>query len=195
MLSVVARCLIGFFLYAVSSAIVFAENNSGQIPAISDSYLLQPGDVIELIVWKEPDLTRELLIGPDGYVSISLVGSIAASGKTLSELRKTVQSSLSTYVNSPSVTVNLRGVGGSKIYVIGRVLRPGEFPLNQPTDILQALSKAGGLTPFADANKIKIIRRVEGKQSVMDFNYDHISRGKGLDKNILLVSGDTILVP
>ena len=111
------------------------------------------------MVWKEPDLSREILIGPDGFISIPLIGEVEAKNKTIDELRVDIKKRLSAVVNEPSVNISLRNVAGNKIFIIGKVARPGEYPLSQPVDVLQALSKAGGVTPFADASDIKIIRR------------------------------------
>ncbi len=197
MLVIVKNCLFvwaGWLLWALACwaaepAGQAADNQSNQ------GYYLQAGDVIELSVWKEPDLTREILIGPDGFISIPLIGAVEAKNKTLDVLRVEIKNRLSSVVNEPSVNISLRGVGGSKIFVLGKVARPGEYPLTQPVDVLQALSKAGGVTPFADAGDIKIIRRTGQDQAVIRFNYNQVERGKHLEQNITLASGDTILVP
>lgn len=170
-----------------------ADNPAPVIDA--DGYSLQAGDVIELLVWKEPDLTREILIGPDGFISVPLIGAVNAKNLTLEGLRNEIKRRLSAFVNEPNISVSLRNVAGNKIFVLGKVARPGEYPLTQPVDILQALSKAGGFTPFADPGDIKIIRRQSGAQTVIKFNYLQVERGKNLDQNITLISGDTILVP
>lgn len=170
-----------------------AENSTSAVEA--DGYFLQAGDVIELLVWKEPDLTREILIGPDGFISVPLIGIVNAKNATVESLRNEIKRRLSEFVNDPNINISLRSVAGNKIFVLGKVARPGEYPLTQPVDILQALSKAGGFTPFADPGDVKIIRRQSGVQTVIKFNYSQIERGKNLDQNITLVSGDTILVP
>ncbi|HMW73364.1 MAG TPA: polysaccharide biosynthesis/export family protein [Cellvibrionaceae bacterium] len=175
--------------YAAEPVATTANTNN------KDAYFLQAGDVIELLVWKEPDLSREILIGPDGFISIPLIGAVEAKNKTLDELRLEIKKRLSTVVNEPSVNISLRGVAGNKIFILGKVARPGEYPLTQPVDVLQALSKAGGVTPFADASDIKIIRRTGQDQAVIRFNYNQVERGKHLEQNVTLASGDTILVP
>lgn len=172
-----------------------AEPLSAPVANKAESYYLQAGDVIELLVWKEPDLSREILIGPDGFISIPLIGAVEAKNKTLDDLRLEIKKRLSAVVNEPSVNISLRGVAGNKIFILGKVARPGEYPLTQPVDVLQALSKAGGITPFADAGDIKIIRRTGQNQAVIPFNYNQVERGKHLEQNVTLASGDTILVP
>ena len=162
---------------------------------VQDAYFLQAGDVLDLTVWKEPDLSKEILIGPDGFISVPLIGPVEAKNKSLDDLRSELKKRLSAFINEPSVNVSLGGVAGSKIFIVGKVARPGEYPLTQPVDVLQALSKAGGVTPFADAGDIKIIRRTGQNQSVIKFNYNQVERGKHLEQNVALVSGDTILVP
>lgn len=197
------RCwfYVGCCLLAMSShGAELAVSSHGTEPggaavANKDNYALQAGDVIELLVWKEPDLSREILIGPDGFISIPLIGEVEAKNKTIDELRVDIKKRLSAVVNEPSVNISLRNVAGNKIFIIGKVARPGEYPLSQPVDVLQALSKAGGVTPFADASDIKIIRRTGQDQAVIRFNYNQVERGKHLEQNVTLASGDTILVP
>jgi polysaccharide export outer membrane protein len=184
---------LGYCLFVAAS--FAAERQSTPVVEQADAYFLQAGDVIELLVWKEPDLSREILIGPDGFISIPLIGAVDAKNKTLDELRLEIKKRLSAVVNEPSVNISLRSVAGNKIFILGKVARPGEYPLTQPVDVLQALSKAGGITPFADASDIKIIRRTGQNQAVIPFNYSQVERGKHLEQNVTLASGDTILVP
>lgn len=161
----------------------------------SPSYLVQPGDIMEIIVWKEPELSKELLVAPDGFISIPLIGAINTRGKNIDSLRSDVANKLSEFLTSPSVTLSIKAALGNKIYVMGKVMRPGELLLNQPTDVIQCLSKAGGFTPYADVGDIKIIRRVKDQQQVSLFNYNQVERGKHLEQNILLQNGDIVVVP
>lgn len=164
-------------------------------PALSDSYLVQPGDTLAILVWKEQDLQGEFLVRPDGGLTFPLAGEIEAAGHTVEDTRKTLQSRLVKYIPDPVVTVAVKKADGSRIFVVGKVNRPGDFPLIRPMDVMQALSLAGGMTPFADANDIRILRRDGEHQHVFRFRYDDVRRGRSLAQNIVLRSGDTVVVP
>jgi polysaccharide export outer membrane protein len=180
------------------------------MPAVSDStgsvgapdarrpgaYRIQPGDLLTIAVWKETDLQAEVLVRPDGGLSFPLAGDERAEGRTVDELRKILSEKLKKFIPDPVVTVAVRALGGNRIYVVGKVNRPGEFPFSRPLDVMQSLSLAGGATSFADLNDIRILRREDdGKQSVISFRYDEVARGRHLDQNVLLKSGDTVVVP
>lgn len=160
-----------------------------------DTYLIQPGDVLEISVWKEEDLLRQVLIRPDGGMSFPLVGEIDAAGKTVGELQSIVTERLIKYIPEPVVTVSTHQLNGNKVYVIGKVARPGEFVANRYIDVVQALSVAGGMTPYAAVNKIKVLRREGGKLKSIPFRYGDIEKGENLEQNIILKSGDVVLVP
>jgi polysaccharide export outer membrane protein len=169
--------------------------DSTATPSVDQSYLVQPGDTLQVSVWKETDLSSEVLVRPDGALSFPLAGEIQASGHTVEEIRKTLQARLTKYIPEPVVTVVVKKAEGSRIFVVGKVNRPGDFPLYRPIDVMQALSLAGGATPYADVNGIRILRREGTHQEVFHFRYDDVRRGKELSQNILLHSGDTVVVP
>ena len=160
-----------------------------------DTYRIQPGDILEISVWKDEALLRTVLVRPDGGLSFPLVGDIQAAGMSVDELRLAVSEKLETYIPDPVVTVSIQQLNGNKIYVIGKVQRPGEFLANRYMDVVQALSVAGGMTPYAAANKIKILRRESGKLSSIPFRYGDIEKGEDLEQNIILMSGDVVVVP
>jgi polysaccharide biosynthesis/export protein len=161
-----------------------------------EHYLLQPGDVLIISVWKEKDLdTPEVLVRPDGGLSFPLVGDIDAAGHTIEEVRQTLTKRLKPFIPDPVVTVLIKGIGGNHVYVLGKVNRPGEFPFSRRVDVMQALSLAGGTTPFAALNDIVILRRQNGEERVLRFRYGDIERGKNLEQNVVLESGDTVVVP
>jgi len=160
------------------------------------SYRIQPGDLLTISVWKEPDLQMEVLVRPDGGLSFPLAGDQRASGRTVDELRQALSERLKKYIPDPVVTVAVRQLGGNRVYGVGKVNRPGEFPFSRPLDVMQSLSLAGGATSFADVNDIRILRRDEnGKQVILSFKYDDVSRGRHLEQNVLLQTGDTVVVP
>lgn len=164
----------------------------GAIPA---AYLIQPGDLLWISVWREPDLQAEVAVRPDGGISFHLSEDLMAAGGTVEQLRAALREGLSRYIPDPEVTVSVKVPSGNRIYVVGKVNRPGEFALVRPTDVMQALGLAGGATPFADLNDIRILRRAGTGQVAIRFRYDDVAKGRDLQQNVLLRSGDTVVVP
>ena len=162
---------------------------------VSPSYKIGPGDVLRVSVWKEEGMEQEVLVKPDGGITFPLAGDIQASGLTTQELTDALKSKLKRYIPNPVVTVSVLQSISNKIYVVGKVSRPGEYKATHYMDVLQALSLAGGLTPYAESDEIKIIRRKNGKKEVYEFDYDDVISGKKLEMNIILEAGDTIAVP
>ena len=158
-------------------------------------YGVNPGDLLEISVWKEVDLQKQVMVRPDGYFSFPLTGDIRAEGRTVEDVRREVASRVARFVPDPVVSVAIMEPRGSKVYVIGQVNRPGEFPINRFVDIVQALSMAGGTTPFAQLDNIKILRREGNTQLAIPFAYSDIAAGRRLQQNIVLKPGDTVLVP
>ncbi len=166
-----------------------------QVAVADESYEVQPGDVLEVSVWKEPELQRQVLVQPDGAFSFPLSGQINARGKTIEDLRLEITERLARYIPDLVVTVSVVEINGNKVYIIGQVNEPGVFVVNPRVDVMQALSMAGGTTPFADVNDIRILRRSSGEQQAIRFRYDDVARGKSLEQNIMLESGDVVVVP
>jgi len=160
-----------------------------------DGYGLQPGDVIRVSVWREEGLDQGVLVRPDGGISFPLAGELSAEGRTIGEVTQEIARKLSTFIPNPVVTVSLQQNEGNRIYVTGRVNQPGVFLINRPVDIMQAIAMAGGLTPFADKDDIKVLRREKGVQRAIPFDYKAVQQGMALEQNILLEAGDTIVVP
>ena len=180
----------------LASALLLATSataqNSGEA---REPYTINPGDLLEISVWKEPDLQREVLVRPDGAFSFPLSGDIVAVGRTVEAVRQDLTARLETYIPDLVVTVTVAAINGNKIYVIGQVNTPGQFIVNPRVDVIQALSIAGGMTPFAEVNDIKILRRKNGRQTILRFRYNDIVKGQDLEQNILLEVGDVVLVP
>lgn len=169
-----------------------AAQESGQRSA---PYTINPGDLLEISVWKEVDLQRQVLVRPDGAFSFPLSGEIMAKGRTIQAVQLELTRRLEAYIPDLVVTVTVAEIRGNKIFVIGQVKTPGEFVVNPRVDVIQALSIAGGMTPFAQGNNIKILRRKNGKQTILEFRYNDIVKGQNLSQNILLEVGDVVLVP
>ena len=158
-------------------------------------YRLNPGDILQISVWNEEALQQEVLILPDGTISFPLVGILKVSEKTPEAVQNELKQKLGRLIPDPEINVTVRAVEGNAIFIIGKVNRPGRFPMTRPTDVVQALSLAGGFTPYANTESIRILRREGNKQKVVVFDYSRIADGKALETNILLRSGDTIVVP
>jgi polysaccharide biosynthesis/export protein len=167
---------------------------SKDIPS-ADGYKLQPGDVLTVNVWKETDLQGDVLIRPDGGMSFALAGELQAAGHTVAELTTLLEARVRKFIPDAVVTIAVKSSNGNRVYVIGKVNRPGDFALSRPTDVMQALSLAGGATPFADTNAIRILRRDGDRQTSIGFRYSDVEHGRSLEQNILLQSGDTVVVP
>jgi polysaccharide export outer membrane protein len=164
--------------------------------AVPAGYPVQPGDILLISVWKEPELQRETLVRPDGGFSIPLAGEVRAQGRPVAEIEQEIASRIARYIPEPVVTVSVLKVQGNKVHVVGKVARPGEYVMSASTDVMQALSMAGGTTPFASLNSILILRRgVDGTQTAIPFRYGDVEDGENLEQNILLQSGDVVVVP
>lgn len=165
---------------------------SRQQPA---NYLIGPEDKLQISVWKEEDLEREVLVRPDGKISFPLAGDVQAAGRTTDEVQKDLSQRIERYIPEPVVTVTVIEIGGNKIYVIGQVKNPGAYVIGRYVDVLQALTVAGGLTPYAKENSIKVLRREGDREIVMRFEYSKVKKGKKIDQNVILKGGDTVVVP
>ncbi|MCW8923423.1 MAG: polysaccharide export protein [Gammaproteobacteria bacterium] len=160
-----------------------------------DAYVIGPGDVLSISVWKEEDMQKEVLVKPDGAISFPLIGDVNAKGMSTSDLKNDISNRLKEFIPNPVVTVSVLKSNSNKIYVIGKVIRPGEYITSNYMDVLQALSLAGGPNPFAETDEIKIIRRVGDDKEVYEFDYDEVMSGNRLEMNIILKAGDTVVVP
>ncbi len=180
--------VIGVIIGWMFSPWVSAQNGS-------PGYLVGPEDILEISVWREESLQREVLVRPDGRISFPLVGDLLVAGSTPSEIQSKLSDSLKKFIPEPVVTVVVTKIGGYKIYIIGQVKKSGQYAVGRYLDVVQALALAGGLTPYAAENKIKIFRRENGQQRIIPFKYEDIKKGKGLEQNIILKSDDLIVVP
>jgi polysaccharide export outer membrane protein len=190
--------LILFFAVLMGCALFHGSNAMGAsetVPVVDPGYRLGDADVMLVSVWKDEQLTREVVVRPDGMFSFPLVGDIQAEDRTVEEIRIDLAKRLTKYIPNPNVSVAVMKVLSNKVYVVGRVNKPGEYMIGHYTDVLQALSLAGGLTPFAGENDIKVIRRIKGQQQTFPFRYGDVRKGNDLEQNILLQRGDIVMVP
>jgi polysaccharide export outer membrane protein len=165
-------------------------------PATTDpSYVIGPEDVLDINVWKEPDMTRVVPVRPDGKISLPLINDVQAAGSTPQQLATDVTNKLRKFLTEPQVTVIVTAINSQRVFVVGEVLRAGAFPLIPGMTVLQALASAGGFTTFADVKKIHVMRLVNGKHTELPFNYREVLKGDNPDQNIKLEPGDTVVVP
>lgn len=168
-----------------------------QVVLAGPSYKINPGDLLRVNVWNEENLNRELVVSPDGYISFPLAGSFKVGGQTVEVAEEVLSEALGEYLKDiPAVTISIQQLLGNKIYLLGKVSRPGQYLINGPTDIMQALAMGGGLNTFAAENKIVVLRRIKtGEQISIPFEYADVKNGENLNTNIILQSGDVIVVP
>jgi polysaccharide export outer membrane protein len=157
------------------------------------SYKIGAQDVLRIDVWKEPDVSRQVPVRPDGKISLPLLNDVQAAGLTAMELANSIGEGLKKYITDPRVTVTVTEINSRRVYVNGEVTRPGAFPLLPNMTALQALTSAGGFTQFARIKGIYILRNENGKQSKRPYNYKDIINGRADD--VVLQPGDTIVVP
>jgi polysaccharide export outer membrane protein len=158
-------------------------------------YRFNAGDLVRISVWREEALDREALVQPDGTVSFPLVGQVAAAGRTADAVRDEIARRIDRYIPEAVVTVELLEARGNKVYVIGEVAKPGEYQLARPITVVQAISLAGGFTPFAGTRKVRVLRSEGGSEQSLPFDYDAVADGRDISSNIELKAGDTVIVP
>ena len=204
-------CLAVFLMLAVVPAKAQQPAGSHQtaqspVPAMPDetvkksatadpNYVIGAQDVLDINVWKEPDVSRTVPVRPDGKISLPLLNDVQAAGLTPAQLAAQVTDSLKKYVTNPQVTVIVTVINSQRVYILGEVTRPGAFPLIPGMSVLQALSSAGGFTHFAKVKSIFVRRFENGKEEKFPFNYREVIGGKKPEQDILLKAGDTIVVP
>lgn len=181
----IVPALLGLLL---ASAAAMAQDKSGD-------YKLHAGDSITVSVWKELDLQRKVMIRPDGRFSFPLAGEVQAAGRTPDEVRVDLENQFKKYIPEAVVTVIVEDFAGNRAYVIGQVTKPGMFVMNPGLTVLQALSLAGGATPFAKLDNISVIRGTGPEQKMLPFDYNRVVEGKALAQNVTLQSGDVVVVP
>lgn len=164
--------------------------------AETEKYLINPGDILEISVWNEDALKREVRVLPDGTIGFPLTGTVSASGRSVEALKKELTEKLTEYIAEPVVNIAVKSAEGNAVYVTGQVKNPGKFLMTEPMNVMQILSLAGGLTPFAAGNDIVILRKgSKGAAESIKFEYGDLEEGNSLSKNHLLKSGDVIVVP
>jgi polysaccharide export outer membrane protein len=193
-----APALIGFAQDKIPPAPA-VSTQTVPVPAVTalsvpDSYVIGASDVVSVSVLKEPTLSSSLLVRPDGMISMPLLGDIKAAGKTPLQLAEEITTRLKKFIQDPNVTIILTQMNSKKVYLIGEVAKTGPEEMTPGMTLLQAISTAGGLTQFANAKKIYILRTEGGKQQKIPVQYKQALRGDS-SLNLPLNQGDTIVVP
>jgi polysaccharide export outer membrane protein len=183
----VARLLAALALLACAS---FASAQDA-----GTDYQVKPGDLLIVTVWKEPDLTMEVLVRPDGKFSFPLAGDLQATGQSVAQIREALVKKIEGYIPDVVATVMLKEIAGNKAYVVGKVNRPGPLIMTDETNVMQALSFAGGTAQFAGLKNIVILRGQGASQTAIPFNYNEVEDGENLAQNIVLQPGDVVVVP
>lgn len=181
---------------AVATLLVsFGASRPVEAQQVVPDYLLNAGDQLEVSVWKEPDLTKMVIVRPDGKFSFPLAGEVPAAGRTAAQIQADISARLKKYIPEPVVTASVTGLEGNRIYVIGQVNKPGSFVMNPRFNVLQALTMAAGMTPFAATNDIIVLRGSGPGQKTLRFHYGDVSKGRNLTENVQLEAGDVVIVP
>ena len=158
----------------------------------ASAYVIGLGDVLRITVWKEPDLTLDATVRLDGMITVPLLGDVPAAGRGPAQLAGAIAGDLKRYIENPRVTVSVSQATSARVYVVGQMVKPGEFALSGHMTVLKALALAGGFKEFARPENIVIVRE---DQTVIPFNYKRVADGKDASQNVLLLAGDTIVVP
>lgn len=159
------------------------------------NYVIGTGDVLGLEVWKDPTLTRNVVVLTDGMVTVPLIGDVLAGGRTVAEVKKEIEQRLATFIPDPLLTLEVKQCNSLYVFVMGRVNNPGRSNLVAPVNVLQALAMAGGPNPFARRNQMKIFRCEGEKTTILPFDYDAVTEGRLLEQNVELSRGDVVFVP
>jgi len=165
------------------------------VPAYDASYKIGPLDVLNVDVWKEPNISRTVPVRPDGKISLPLLNDVQAGGLTPTELSSEITQGLAKFITGPQVTVIVTEMNSRRVYIMGQVMRAGAYPLLPQMTVLQALSSAGGFSQFANVKKIYVLRREQGHQTKLLFNYKQVVDGNHPEQDVILQGGDTIVVP
>jgi polysaccharide biosynthesis/export protein len=179
---------------AAASDSASSAHTSVLAPGPVSQFVLGAADIIRVNVWKNTELSQTVTVGPDGFVSLPLLGDVQVAGMTANELGRELTLKLNSYVVNPQVTVSVVDIRSRQVYVLGQVSKPGGYPLIAPIKVLQLIAQAGGLSNYANRKGIVILRTSSGGTTKLTFNYDAVVHGDG-KQNVDLLPGDTVVVP
>ena len=200
--------VLGVLAIVMMGTSALAQGASSQQPAKADpkgevapgvslpaDYTIGAEDVLNIVFWREPDMSAEVVVRPDGKISLPLLNEVVALGLTPGQLRATLTEQAKKLIADPNVAVVVKQINSRKVFITGNVERPGPYPLGGPTTVLQLIALAGGLREYADSKHIVIMRTEKGVSVSLPFNYNDISKRKNLHQNVELKPGDTVIVP
>jgi polysaccharide export outer membrane protein len=187
-------------ILAVRVATAYSEpskaKTSAALPPAAEEYMIGPDDLLAVNVWREPEISRNVVVRPDGRISLPLVGDLRASGRTPVQLQDDIKGMLLNYLASPEVTVIVQEARSQKFNILGEVEHPGSYPLSRSMTVLDAIAVAGGLRDFAKSGKIYVLRITDnGSRARLQFNYKEVIKGQSLSQNVELRPRDTVVVP
>lgn len=183
--------------HSIAGESTAAGASAANSAAADADYVIGPGDVLAINVWRNPELSRTMPVRPDGRIAMPLIGEMSANGLTALQLRDRIREDLRPYVSHPEVNVVIQEIRSRSFNVVGKVGKPGSFDLNKPTKVLDALALAGGFQDFAKVTKIYVLRPPgnNARSQVLHFNYKQVIKGKQTEQNVQLQPGDTVVVP
>jgi polysaccharide export outer membrane protein len=180
----------------VTAPAVAAPGGSATVsPVVPDGYVIGPDDVLSIVFWRDKEMSADVVVRPDGRISLPLLNDLQAAGITPDQLRAQLEQAASKFVSEPNATVVVKTINSRKVYITGNVLKPGTYPLTGEMTVLQLIAVAGGLQEYADSKKIVVMRKEDGHDRAYPFNYKDVVRQKNLQQNIPLKSGDTVVIP
>ena len=192
-LALLALTLLPAAAGAQQAANPVAAETVGIMP--SEDYVIGPEDVLVVTFWREEQMSGEVLVRPDGHISLPLLNDVRVVGLTPDELRQKLVDAAKVYVAEPNATVTVKAINSRKVFITGQVAKPGAYPIGAPISVMQLISISGGFNEFAKTNDVVVIRRDAGRESVHKFKYDDVLKGKNIAQNLTLKPGDTVVVP
>jgi len=172
-----------------------AASNATAGATVPAGYVIGPEDVLTIVVWREKDMSTDAVVRPDGQISIPLLNDLQAGGLTPDQLKSAIERAASKYVAEPNATVIVKAINSRKVHIVGNVMKAGTYSLAGDMTVLQLIAQAGGLQEWADSKHITVMRKQDGKDTVLNFNYKDVVKQKNLQQNVLLNPGDTVIVP
>jgi polysaccharide export outer membrane protein len=170
------------------------ENAPAGVP-LPSGYVIGPDDVLTVVLWREKDMSADVVVRPDGKITLPLLNELQAAGLTPEQLRGAIEKAASKYVAEPNATVIVKAINSRKVHILGNVGKAGTYPLTGDMTVLQLIATAGGLQEYADAKHITVMRKENGRDQALKFNYKDVIRQKNVQQNVLLKPGDTVVVP
>lgn len=187
-----AMAVVGFGVLLLSGC---AHQQTPKVDNSERPFRIGREDVLDIAVWRDADLSRVLPVRPDGFITMPMAGEVMAAGKTPTELAEEIKGKLSPFVQEPRVTVIVREVNSSRVFVTGEVAHPGVYPLRGRVSLLQIIAQAGGFTDFADSDEIVVIRSDDKSKHIPVRYSDLVKADAEGEHDVILRPGDTIVVP